>query len=149
MPVESMHDELYSEYSFLLDKTSRRIKQYAQKKFNEFNFGVTVDQWIILKQLYQNCDMHQSELAEITFKGTPTLTRIVDILCEKGLTQRVMDPTDRRKFKVYLTLEGHQKVEAMMPKVSQIRKAAWANLQSQDFEHFKYVLKTIYKNLEI
>ena len=149
MPVESMHDELYSEYSFLLDKTSRRIKQYAQKKFNEFHFGVTVDQWIILKQLYQNCDMHQSELAEITFKGTPTLTRIVDILCEKGLTERVMDTSDRRKFKVYLTQSGHQKVEELIPEVNKIRKAAWVNLLPEDFEHFKYVLETIYKNLEI
>jgi len=144
-----MQDDLYSEYSFLLDKTSRRIKQYAQKKFNEFNFGVTVDQWIILKQLYQNCDMYQGELAEVTFKGTPTLTRIVDLLCEKGLTEREMDITDRRKFKVNLTLKGHQKVEEMMPKVSRIRKAAWANLEHDDFKHFKYVLETIYKNLEV
>ncbi len=144
-----MQDELYSEYSFLLDKTSRRIKQYAQQKFNELNFGVTVDQWIILKQLYQNCDMHQSELADVTFKGTPTLTRIVDLLCEKGLAERVMDPTDRRKFKVNLTQSGHQKVEEMIPEVGKIRKAAWTNLEPGDFKHFKYVLETIYKNLEI
>ncbi len=144
-----MQDELYSEYSFLLDKTSRRIKQYAQKKFNEFNFGVTVDQWIILKQLYHNCDLNQSELADATFKGTPTLTRIIDLLCEKGLTERSMDATDRRKFKVALTAEGKLKVENMIPLVAQIRKAAWVNLEKKDFEHFKFILETIYQNLRV
>ena len=141
--------DIYSEYSFLLEKTNRRIKQYAQKKFSEFEFGVTVDQWMVLKQLYPSSDKSQSELAEATFKGTPTLTRIVDLLCAKGLTERVTDCHDRRKCQVVLTPAGKQKVEEMLPKVSQIRKAAWKNLGEEDFRQFKHVLATIYQNLEV
>ena len=51
------NNDPYSEYSFLLEKTQRRIKQYAQKKFTEFDFGVTVDQWMVLKQLYIRSDL--------------------------------------------------------------------------------------------
>lgn len=142
-------EDIYSEYSFMLEKTSRRIKQYAQKKFAEFNFGVTVDQWAVLKHLYPSSDLSQSELAEATFKGTPTLTRIVDLLCAKGLTKRITDCNDRRKCQVQLTETGKEKVEEMMPKVSQIRKAAWRNLARKDFEHFTYVLNTIYQNLQV
>ena len=141
--------DIYSEYSFLLEKTTRRIKQYAQKKFTDFDFGVTVDQWMVLKQLYPSSDKSQSELAEATFKGTPTLTRIVDLLCAKGLTKRVTDCHDRRKCQVVLTAAGRDKVEEMIPKVSQIRKAAWQNLGEEDFRQFKYVLATIYQNLEV
>ncbi|MEQ9437681.1 MAG: hypothetical protein RIG62_01490 [Cyclobacteriaceae bacterium] len=65
--------EQYSEYSLLLEKTQRRIKQYAQQKFVEFNFGITVDQWMVLKQLYPSSNLSQSQLAEITYKGMPTL----------------------------------------------------------------------------
>ncbi len=142
-------EDIYSEYSFLLEKTSRRIKQYAQKKFTEFDFGVTVDQWMVLKQLYPSSNINQSELAEITFKGTPTLTRIVDLLCAKGLTERIVDCNDRRKCQVHLTASGKRKVEEMKPKVSQIRKAAWNSLSRDDFEHFKHVLHTIYQNLAV
>ena len=142
-------EDIYSEYSFLLEKTTRRIKQYAQKKFAEFDFGVTVDQWMVLKHLYPDSDRSQSELAEITFKGTPTLTRIVDLLCAKGLTEWLTDQHDRRKCQVLLTEAGKQKVQEMIPKVSQIRKAAWKNLKKDDFEHFTYVLSAIYKNLEV
>ena len=141
--------DIYSEYSFLLEKTTRRVKQYAQKKFTDFDFGVTVDQWMILKQLYPSSDKSQSELAEATFKGTPTLTRIVDLLCTKGLTKRVIDCQDRRKCHVVLTATGKEKVEEMMPKVSQIRKTAWGNLGKEDFQQFTRVLTTIYQNLEM
>ena len=141
--------DLYSEYSFLLERTTRRVKQYAQKKFVEFDFGVTVDQWMVLKQLYPSSDKSQSELAEATFKGTPTLTRIVDLLCSKGLTNRVTDGHDRRKCQVVLTPQGQRKVEEMTPKVSQIRKAAWKNLGEEDFRQFKQILATIYQNLEV
>ena len=141
--------DIYSEYSFLLEKTTRRIKQYAQTRFNEFDFGVTVDQWMVLKQLYPSSDKSQSELAEATFKGTPTLTRIVDLLCAKELAQRVTDGNDRRKSQVVLTPSGRAKVEEMLPKVSQIRKAAWQNLGEDDFRQFEYVLTTIYQNLRV
>ncbi|MEO0333693.1 MAG: MarR family transcriptional regulator [Bacteroidota bacterium] len=139
----------YSEYSFLLEKTQRRIKQYAQKKFTEFDFGVTVDQWMVLKQLYIRSDLSQSELAEAIYKGMPTLTRIVDLLCTKGLTERIADPQDRRKCQVHLTDAGRAKVEEMKPKVSQIRKAAWQGLQPEDFKRFQHTLNKIYQNLEV
>nr|WKN34167.1 MarR family transcriptional regulator [Tunicatimonas sp. TK19036] len=141
--------EQYSEYSFLLEKTQRRIKQYAQKKFAEFNFGVTVDQWVVLKHLYPNSSLSQSHLAEVTYKGMPTLTRIVDLLCAKGLAERIADEQDRRKCQLHLTEAGQAKVKEMLPQVGQIRKAAWDGLQPEDFEHFKLTLNTIYRNLEV
>ena len=142
-------DEQYNTYSFLLNRTARRVKQYAQKRFKDFYFGITVDQWTVLKALYESPDMNQSELAKSTFKDTPTLTRILDLLVDKGLVERAMDTKDRRRFQVLLTKEGNQKVEEMKPKVAEIRKKAWENLSTRDFDHFKEILETIYKNLEV
>ncbi len=143
-----MDEDYFNTYSFLLDRTSRRVKQYAQKKFKDLDFGITVDQWILLKKLNEHQDLYQSELAKMTFKDTPTLTRIIDLLCEKELVQRHNDEEDRRKFKIRLTLLGKEKVKELSPKVAVIRKKAWANLEKKDFDHFKYVLNTIYENLK-
>lgn len=142
-----MEEDYFNKYSFLLDRTSRRVKQYAKKKFKDLDFGITVDQWIILRELHQDDNLSQSMLAELTFKDTPTLTRIIDLLCQKGLTERQMNPKDRRKFRVRLTPLGQTKVEELSPKVANIRKKAWENLEKKDFEHFKYILDTIYNNL--
>ena len=93
----------FDSYSYLLDRTARRVKQYAQQKFSAGDFNVTVDQWLILKNLDNDRNLKQTELAELTGKDTPTLTRIVDLLCKKGLTERVIHKTDRRSFTVHLT----------------------------------------------
>ena len=143
-----MNEDSYNAYSFLLDRTARRVKQYAQQKFKELNLQITVDQWLLLKHLYENEKMKQNELADILFKDNPTLTRIIDLLCEKGLTIRTIHPTDRRSFHVELTREGKKKVEQIKPKIRHIRLKAWEGLSNRDFTHFKKVLNTIYQNLE-
>ena len=143
-----MNEDLYNAYSFLLDRTARRVKQYAQQKFNELDLNITVDQWLLLKHLYENESMKQNELAEVLFKDNPTLTRIIDLLCDKGLAMRKTHPTDRRSFNVELTKEGKKKVELIKPKIKAIRLKAWEGLSERDFTHFKKVLNTIYHNLE-
>jgi DNA-binding MarR family transcriptional regulator len=142
-----MNDELYNSYSFLLDRTARRVKQYAQQKFNELDLNVTVDQWLVLKHLYEHDSMKQNELAEILFKDNPTLTRIIDLLCEKELAIRRQHPKDRRSFQVALTRQGKKKVEQLKPKIQKIRLKAWEGLSKDDFTQFKRVLDTIYENL--
>lgn len=112
-------------------------------------FEITVDQWLVIKNLYEKEGLNQSELAELTFKDHPTLTRIIDILCKKGLVERVMHPNDRRSFIIVLSPTGKSKVEELKPSVKQIRTQAWNNLSEQDFAHFKHVLDTIYENLSL
>lgn len=142
-----MHDELYNAYSFLLDRTARRVKQYAQQKFNELKFNVTVDQWLVMKHLHERGEMKQNALAELLFKDNPTVTRMIDLLCEKGLTVRKPHPDDRRSFLVNLTRQGKAKVVQMRPKIQKIRLKAWEGLSKEDFEHFQKILNSIHDNL--
>ncbi|TAE15146.1 MAG: MarR family transcriptional regulator [Bacteroidetes bacterium] len=138
----------FNAYSLLLERTSKRIKQYAQTQFKLQKFGITVDQWIVLKKLNEVSGCSQSDLAELVNKDAPTLTRIIDLLVDKGLLQRNLDTEDRRKFVVCLTTEGTQKVQDISPKIDLIRQQAWKNMTQADFEHFKEILEKIYKNLE-
>lgn len=144
----SMSTELFSTYSYYLDRTARKVKQYAQRRFNAEKFDITVDQWLILKSLYNNNDLNQSQLAEITGKDHPTLTRIIDLLCKKDLTERRVHVNDRRCFIIHLTAEGEQKVREWSPRMAEIRMKAWENLQPEDYENLKRILDTIYNNLE-
>jgi DNA-binding MarR family transcriptional regulator len=143
-----MTQEQFSKYSFLLDRTARRVKQYAQRKFKLGDFDITVDQWLILKNLSENELLSQSELAQLVFKDQPTLTRIIDLLTKKGYVERVPHPLDRRSFHLLLTESGVSKVKELKPKVVSIREKAWENLNEKDFEEFKRILNTIYYNLE-
>ena len=143
-----MTQELFAKYSFLLDRTARKVKQYAQHQFKNGEFDVTVDQWLILKNLSENELLSQTELANLVFKDHPTLTRIIDLLCKKGYVERFPHPQDRRSFQLHLTATGLAKVSELKPKILEIREKAWENLTETDFEEFKRILDTIYKNLD-
>lgn len=143
-----MEEEPYSMYSFLLDRTARRVKQYAQRRFKDLGFNITVDQWLVLRHLYDQEDLNQKALAEIINKDTPTLTRIIDLLCDKGLTKRKISPDDRRSFNVALTPQGRKKVDQIKPQIKDVRLKAWEGLSERDFNQFKRILNTIYVNLE-
>jgi DNA-binding MarR family transcriptional regulator len=140
--------EQFSKYSFLLDRTARRVKQYAQQKFKLGEFDVTVDQWLVIKNLSEHGVLSQTELAQLVFKDHPTLTRIIDILCKKGYVERLPHPNDRRSFQLLLTDSGKNKVAELRPQIVSIREKAWENLDEKDFEEFKRILNTNYENLE-
>ncbi|MBN7811122.1 MarR family transcriptional regulator [Algoriphagus sp. H41] len=143
-----MTQELFARYSFLLDRTARKVKQYAQQQFKTGEFDVTVDQWLVLKNLSENELLSQTELAGLVFKDNPTLTRIIDLLCKKGYVDRVPHPQDRRSFQLHLTESGLAKVNELRPKILEIREKAWENLNERDFDEFKRILNTIYQNLD-
>lgn len=143
-----MTQEQFSKYSFLLDRTARKVKQYAQQKFNLMDYDITVDQWLVIKNLAENELLSQTELAQLVFKDHPTLTRIIDILSKKDFVERIPHPQDRRSFQLHLTPQGLEKVRSLKPEVAQIREKAWENLNEKDFDEFKRILNTIYSNLE-
>jgi len=142
-----MLNEKYNQYSFILDQTARKVKQYAQTAFAENNFDLTVDQWTALKTLYEFPDLSNKELAIKCGKDQPTLTRIIDLLIKKGLVERLNHDSDRRALKLSVTTQGDEKIKEIAPKVAEFRKQAWQNLDEQDFEHFLRILNTIHNNL--
>jgi len=143
-----MLNEKYGQYSAILDRTARKVKQYAQASFARNAFDITVDQWAAVKLLYNEPPMTHRELAEKCGKDQPTLTRIVDLLIKKGLAQRIDHPSDRRCLRLRLTEAGREKVERLSPIVAGIRMKAWENLSDEDFEHFTRILNKIYDNLD-
>tara|TARA_R100000501_G_C2598364_1_gene96206 strand:- start:195 stop:644 length:450 start_codon:yes stop_codon:yes gene_type:complete len=143
-----MTQEQFAKYSFLLDRTARKVKQYAQQRFKQGDFDVTVDQWLVLKNLSEHGLLSQTELANLVFKDHPTLTRIIDLLCKKGYVERIPHPQDRRSFQLHLTDSGVAKVTSLRPKILEIREKAWENLNENDFDEFKRILNTIYQNLD-
>lgn len=141
-------DEPYNLYSLLLDRTARSVKQFAQRRFKEMGFNITVDQWLILRHLDTNNPLNQKDLAEMLYKDTPTLTRIIDLLCQKGLVERKIQPDDRRCFQVHLTAKGQAVVKELKPRVKEVRLIAWEGLSEKDFEEFKRILYSINANLQ-
>ncbi len=133
-------------YGYLLERTQRKVRQYFQKALLANNTGITVDQWIILDRLNRNDGVSQSEIAGMTLKDAPTVTRIIDLLCKKNLVERTQDNGDRRRLNIRLTAQGKKKIEEVMPIVLEMREKGWQNLSDEDYAAMIRILDTIYTN---
>ncbi len=136
-------------YFFKIDTTIKKIRQGLQKKLDDKNVDLTVDQWVLLDHIFRHeaDGVSQNELAEMTVKDAPTVTRIIDLLVKKGLAERKMAENDRRKFNITLTDAGRSKFHEVFPIVAEVRRKGWGNLNDDDYQTFVRILDSIYTNI--
>jgi DNA-binding MarR family transcriptional regulator len=112
----------------------------------EAGFDLTVDQWVLIDHIFRKQGISQNELAEMTFKDPPTVTRIIDLLEKKGLVERGPAAGDRRKFNLFLTKNGETTYNQAFPIVADIRRKGWGSLSDSDYQHFVRIMDSIYQN---
>ncbi len=134
---------------FIIERTAKRMKQSFKKVLKEQRAGITVDQWVVLQELQKEDGLSQFEIAALIFKDPPTLTRIIDLLCEKQLIERLPDTEDRRKFNIFLTKNGKAKIVQVLPMVESFRASAWNGLSGNEINQLKSILNTIFNNLTL
>ena len=125
------------------------MKQYFQERLTAAQTDITIDQWVVLQELERQDGQSQMDIARATYKDAATLTRIIDLLCKKELTERVADAADRRRFKVYLTETGRTKIANVLPIIRECRTQAWAGLSDEAVDHLVDTLNHIYDNLTV
>lgn len=133
---------------FILERTAKRMKRYAQQQLAAAGADITLDQWLILSELDRQDRQNQFQLAQATCKDAPTVTRIIDLLCKKGLTHRLTDPDDRRRFQVTLTPAGRRKIAEVLPIIRATRRRAWHGLSDAEMDQLVGMLNRIHGNLE-
>ncbi len=92
--------------------------------FNEF--GLTEQQWRVLRVLWEHEEIAVRELAEATLIPAPSLVGIVDRLTKQGLVARQRSQADRRNVFVRATEQGRELHRRVKPHVD----AAYAELRA-------------------
>lgn len=129
-----------------IDRTMKAIKANYLKAFKEIGVDITTEQWVILELLYKNNGLSQNDLAGESFKNAPTVSRIIDLLCKKKLTERQRFANDRRRYKIFLTDEGRHVVEKVYPAVWELRDQGWQNLSEEDYVTFLKIINQVFQN---
>ena len=136
----------FKNFGEYLDRTLKVTRQQYLKRFKEKNIDLTTEQWVLLDNLYHKGEISQNELAEGTFKNAPTVSRIIDLMCQKGITKRERVDTDRRRHQIHLTKEGKALYERTLPEVNALREQGWSNLTEQDYKDLIRILDKIFHN---
>ncbi|SHJ65000.1 DNA-binding transcriptional regulator, MarR family [Dethiosulfatibacter aminovorans DSM 17477] len=88
-------------------------------KLNEklLKYGVTSSQNKVLRCLWEEGGLHQSEIAKEMDVRAPSLTKLIDQLEKKGLVERRSCKDDGRAKRVYLTEGGRDLKEKSLEAV--------------------------------
>lgn len=131
-----------------LDRTIKVVKQHYLKVFKEQGLNISTEQWVIIDQLYRENGLSQTDIANGSYKNAPTVSRIIDLLVEKGYVERQRFKNDRRRYKIYLTQAGRELHEKLLPHVLELREQTWQGLGDDDWENLKRILGVIMDNFD-
>ena len=143
-PLQGKQSEISG---FILERSAKRMKQYFQHCLSSANAGITIDQWVVLSVLDKQDGISQLDIAKATYKDAPTITRIIDLLCQKGLTQRITNKRDRRRFDIQLTELGRERIEQVLPVIQDARRQAWKGLKDEEIDQLVNTLNMVFDNL--
>jgi DNA-binding MarR family transcriptional regulator len=132
----------------VIERTAREMKlAFSRILLAEVGNDLTVDQWAVLHSLYNKGILSQIALGLECAKDAPTITRILDLLAQKSYIERLTDPEDRRKFLISITEEGIEKVEMILPLLSDFRAQAYQGLDTEELLYLEKTLNKIYRNI--
>jgi len=97
----------------------------------------------VLMMLYGTPErpLSPSELAGAATEKSANMTRLTDLLCGKGLVERIPDAADRRKLGLSLTGAGIAAVERMLPAMSQLLEKQAQGLSEAEQQRLERLLK--------
>ena len=130
-----------------LSQAGMLSKVFAMQSFVNNNCKITPEQFTVLNVLMDNDGLYQRQISTITLKDRANITRIINILLDKGYVRKVVDTTSRKIHKIYITENGKMIVESVMPEILKIWGTMSENIEEQEMENFILTLEKIKNNL--
>ncbi len=131
---------------FLLERTTRIVKLQFHKAFKNLKVDMTPEQWVIMDSLFQRNKLSQKDLADVSYKNAPTISRIIDVLSKKGWVVREMSEKDRRVYIISQTKKGRAVYKKVIGEVERLRDLGWKGLSSKDYKDFTKIINQVFDN---
>ena len=131
---------------YTLEQAIKGYRRLCQQNIDKVMANLTVDQGLTLVVLDKYPDLSQQQLAELVFKDKASITRIIELLVQKGLVSRAIHPTDRRKFDLHLTAAGRTTLTQLAGPIALNQRTALQGLSEQELAQFETTLRKIIAN---
>jgi DNA-binding MarR family transcriptional regulator len=130
---------------YLLRDTARRILNNLTERLEPH--GITLPQYFVLRELWQEEGLMQRELANRVGVLEPTMVTTLDALERSGLILRVRSTTDRRKTHVQLTPEGRTMRDTAQGYASDVLETALAGMSDEEIGILRGLLQRVKSNV--
>ncbi|CUH94719.1 hypothetical protein P22_0785 [Propionispora sp. 2/2-37] len=137
-----MNTSVENHVGHLIQQISHLLEQLYNK--NLANEDLSISHARVIYLLYQNDGMTQSELQQDLLIKASSITKLIDVLAQKGLVKRETSREDARIKRIYLTDEGRKKEE----KLCKIREETEARLLHMLTKNEKKELISMLKSIK-
>ncbi len=117
------------------------------RRFRAVGLSMTPEQWMVLVRLWEGEGRSQAELAALTLRDAPTVSRILDVMEREDLVVRKADPADARGRRVYLTRHGHALKTTLVPLARELVADLERDISAADLEVTRRTLQRMFDNL--
>ena len=138
---------LKSRIGSMIFMTGVLIRCLSSQTFTEKKFEITPEQYLILTLLVENGELYQRQLSEITLKDRANVARIVGILQEKELIQKIIDSNGRRIYKIVVTPKGKALRDKILSTDMELISIITKDISKKELDSLISTLAKIYKNV--
>lgn len=110
-PAVKPVSDLKAHIGFWMRMVSNHVSYAFARKLQ--NTGVTVAEWVVLREMYGRDDATPSQLADLTGMTRGAISKLIDRLVEKKLVNRAERTDDRRYQDIALTSAGMRLVPSL------------------------------------
>ncbi|MBD1427143.1 MarR family winged helix-turn-helix transcriptional regulator [Sphingobacterium arenae] len=134
-------------FSFLTGKAYAALGRRLQRNLKEEGINITSEQWSLLYYLWIEEGRTQQELACLTFRDKPSVSRLINNLEKLKLVIRVTDKEDKRTNLIFLTKQGRQMKEVSLRQAKKTIDQALEGVTREDMIKARNTLDVLYSNL--
>lgn len=126
----------------------KHFRDIVNYSFHKSGFDITYDQWSVLNTLAQKQGVTQIVLADNTNKEPASISRILKLLEQKELVEKLNDKNNKRAKRIYLTPKGDDIQKKATKIYNIIAKDAFNGVYEQEINLFVRILDKIQGNFQ-
>jgi len=143
------HKKSTTSVLYNIEKAIKAYRKLCQRNISIVDDDITVDQALVLLMLYKNAKLSQKELANLVFKDSASITRIIELMVKKGYIERFINERDRRRFILKMTGKGDEFLKKMEPTIQLNRDTALKEVSVEEMIRLDATLGKIINNCKI
>ncbi len=138
-------DDLDRALAYRVYRLARILNVSLARLLAGFDPRLSAEQYFAMFRIAAQEGCRQNDLVDPYLNDAPNVTRLVDTLAAKGLVERRGDPSDRRRYRLYLTDQGRRQWTLLAQRIETERQSLYAGIDEDEAAAF---LKTLHR-LEI
>lgn len=131
---------------YSIEQAIKEYRKVSQKNISKIVEDITIDQCLVLMILNKDAKISQNVLANLIFKDSASITRMIELMVKKEYLNRTIHKEDRRKFNLEITEKGKKTLELIDPVIKINRDTALDGLSLEEINFLDKTLNKIISN---